>query len=106
MDGLQYSDWHSLVPNKKDKFINNLYKTGGVAPSQQNTGIAPPATIQEFLKNKINPIQNKFNQFSNASSELMNGNVMNSINMMRNPNLTSGINSETQNNAISFDSLW
>lgn len=74
-----FSDWA--------KYAGFDRKTGMMAPPTSTPGVAPPETFSDLANQNIQGVKNTVtgiaNQFSNAGTQLGQGNVMQAINAFR-----------------------
>ena len=78
----QFGSWENYANFKdtdqmmsvKDKFLQMEGMGGG------GEGVAPPQTMSEFAQQAIAPVQQKFQNLSNAATQLGQGNAMNAYN--------------------------
>ena len=72
-----YGDWATYAG-----FDRN---TGEIGNAHPTAGIAPPENIQEYMKQRLEPAENKIGAIAPAFNQLTQGNVTKAAGMMRNP---------------------
>ena len=73
----QYGDWATYAGFNRT--------TGEIDNMSSPAGIAPPESMQEYMKQRLDPAQNKFAAIPPALQQASQGNITKAAGMMRNP---------------------
>jgi hypothetical protein len=72
-----YSDWANYAGFDRT--------TGEIGGAQASAGVAPPASMQDYMGQRLGAVQNKLSAIAPAMAQAGQGNITQAIGMMRNP---------------------
>jgi hypothetical protein len=72
-----YSDWANYAGFDRT--------TGEIGGAQASAGVAPPASMQDYVSQKLGTVQNKLSAIAPAMAQAGQGSITQAIGTMRNP---------------------